>query len=267
MLTDGYRHVRDMPDDERAWDVFGVIAYGVASALKARGYPALAWTAAQEAQRAAEHIGNPAALASVAFYRSQILLSRPGALPAALRDAQGTAERLSAEVRTVGEVETAGMLHLQASLVTAALGGDPEPHLTEAVEQAGRLMSAEPGTSIVRNLTFRPANVTLWRMSAAMERREPGEVLKLAPLLSPGDLPAEGRRAQYFVEIGRAHAMQRSYRESLHALLRAEHVAPQHVRNMTHVRELVGHMMRKARRDLTTGDLGRFAQRVGATPL
>ncbi|MFF0532104.1 helix-turn-helix domain-containing protein [Nocardia amikacinitolerans] len=267
MLTDGYRHVRDMPDDERAWDVFGAIAHGAASALKTRGYPALAWTAAQEAQRAAEHIGNRAALASVAFCRSQILLSRPGALPAALRDAQSTAERLSAEVRTVGEVETAGMLHLQASLVTAALGGDPEPHLTEAVEQAGRLSSAKPGTSIVRNLTFRPANVTLWRMSAAMERREPGEVLKLAPLVSPGDLPAEGRRAQYFVEIGRAHAMQRSYRESLHALLRAEHVAPQHVRNMTHVRELVGHMMRKARRDLTIGDLGRFAQRVGATPV
>jgi hypothetical protein len=60
--------------------------------------------------------------------------------------------------------------------------------------------------------------------------------------------------------------MQRNYRDSLHALLRAEHAAPQHVRTMVHVRELVGHMMRTARRDLTTGDLGRLAQRVGVVP-
>jgi hypothetical protein len=99
-----------------------------------------------------------------------------------------------------------------------------------------------------------------------MERRDAGRVLALAPSLSPNDLPAEGRRAQYFVEIGRAHALQRNYRESLHALLRAEHTAPQHVRNMIHVQELVGHMMRSARRDLTTGDLGKLAQRVGAIP-
>ncbi len=96
-----------------------------------------------------------------------------------------------------------------------------------------------------------------------MERREPDEVLAPAPSLTPEDLPAQGRRAQYFVEIGRAYAQQRNYRDTPHALLRAEHSAPQHVRNMVHVRELVGHMMRKARRDLTTGELGRLAQRVG----
>lgn len=64
-----------------------------------------------------------------------------------------------------------------------------------------------------------------------------------------------------------AAAGQRDYPASLHALLRAEHIAPQQVRNMTHVRELVGHMMRKARRDLTTGELGRLARRVGAIPI
>ncbi|MEU0505849.1 hypothetical protein [Nocardia sp. NPDC005998] len=178
-------------------------------------------------------------------------------MPGQLRDvdkpAEGTADRIAPDVRTMGEIETLGMLHLQASLVTAAMGGDPEPHLDEAAEQAGRLADAPAGTSILRNPTFGPANVQLWRMSAAMERREPGQVLALAPSLSAEDLPAEGRRAQYFVEIGRAHAMKRDYRDSLYALLRAEHAAPQHVRNMVHVRELGGHMMRTARRDLTTG--------------
>ena len=266
MLTDGYRLVRDIPADERAWDVFGNIAYGVASALKARGYPALAWTAAEEARRAAERTGSPAAAAGSAFYRSQILLTRPGALPSALREAQDPADRLADDVRTVGDVEVTGMLRLQASLVTAAMGGDPEPHLAEAADQAARLGEAAPSTSLARNESFRAPNITLWRMSAALERREPGQALTLAPAVSPDDLPNRNRQAQYFVEIGRAHAMQRNHRESLCALLRAEHTAPQHVRNMTHVQELVGHMMRTARRDLTTGELGRLAQRVGAVP-
>ncbi|WP_196054484.1 helix-turn-helix domain-containing protein [Nocardia aurantiaca] len=268
MLADAYRHVRDVDDDhaERAWDVLGTIAYGVASALRARGYHALAWNAAQEAQRAANHVGAAAPIAAAAFSRGQILLSRPGALPAALATTVGTAEKIAAEVRTVGEIETYGMLHLHASMVAATMGADPEPHLAEAAEQADRLADAKPNTSVARNESFGPANVALWRMSAAMERREPGQVLALASTLSPGDLPNEGRRAQYFVEIGKAHAMRKNYRESLYALLRAEHAAPQHVRTMPPVRELVGHMMRTAKRNLTTGDLGKLAQRVGVLP-
>ncbi|NNH74744.1 helix-turn-helix transcriptional regulator [Nocardia uniformis] len=268
MLTDAYRHVRDCDGTsvERAWDAFGTVAYGVASALRARGYHALAWTAAQEAERAARHVGEPAPLAAAAFSQGQIMLSRPGALPAALATTMGTAEKIAADVRTVGDIETYGMLHLQASMVAATMGGDPEPHLVEAAEQASRLDSAPSSTSASRNDSFGAANVGLWRMSAAMERREPGEVLALAPELRPNDLPNEGRRAQYFVEIGRALAMQRNYQDSLHMLLRAEHAAPQHVRNMTAVREIVGHMMRKARKDLTTGELGKFAHRVGVVP-
>lgn len=265
MLTDAYRHVRDS-GTERAYDVLGTVAYGVASALRARGYHALAWNAAQETERAANHVDGAAPLAAAAFVQGQILLTRPGALPAALATTTDTAERLAADVRTVGEIETYGMLHLQGSIVAATMGSDPEPHLAEAAEQAARLTEARPSTSVARNESFGAANVALWRMSAAVERREPGEVLALAPTLSPADLPNEGRKAQYFVEIGRAHAMQRNYRDSLYALLRAEHTAPQHVRSMVHVRELVGHMMRTARRDLTTGDLGRLAQRVGVVP-
>ncbi|RDI55265.1 transcriptional regulator with XRE-family HTH domain [Nocardia mexicana] len=268
MLTDCYRYTRDATGvgRDRAWDILATIAHTTSAALKARGYPSLAWIAAQEAERAGENIGGTAAFASAAFARSQVLLSRPGSLTTALNYAEDAAARLEADTRTLGEIETLGMLHLQSSLVTAALGGDPGPHLDEAAGQAARLAQASPGESILRNPTFGPANVQLWRMSAAMEQHEAGQVLALAPALDPNALPAEGRRAQYFVEIGRAHALQRDYRASLHALLRAEHIAPQHVRNMNHVRELVGYMMRKARRDLTTGDLGRLAQRVGAVP-
>ncbi|MGY2116242.1 helix-turn-helix domain-containing protein [Nocardia gipuzkoensis] len=268
LLTDCYRRTRDSAgaDCDAAWDVLAAVAYTTAASLKARGYPALAWTAAQEIEHATANIGGTSGPATAAFTRSQILLSRPGSLSAALDGAANAAARLGSDVRSRGEIETYGMLHLQAALVTAALGGDPGGHLDEAREQVTRLAQVPPETAILRNPTFDAANVTLWRMSAAMERREPGQVLELAPTLDPETIPAEGRRAQYFVEIGRAHALRRDYRNSLHALLRAEHIAPQQIRGMTHVRELVGHMMRTARRDLTTGDLGRLAKRIGAVP-
>ncbi|WP_280257949.1 helix-turn-helix domain-containing protein, partial [Nocardia abscessus] len=268
LLIDCYRHTRDATGvgRDRAWDALATVAYLTAQSASRRGYPALAWTAAQEIERATENIGGTSGPATAAYTRSQILLARPGTLPAALHDAEATAERLAPDVRSLGEIETYGMLHLQAALVTAALGGDPADHLNEADEQVAQLQHATPDPALLRNPTFDATNVTLWRMSAAMERREPGQVLELAPTLNPETIPAEGRRAQYFVEIGRAHALRRDYRNSLHALLRAEHIAPQQIRGMTHVRELVGHMMRTARRDLTTGDLGRLAKRIGAVP-
>lgn len=265
LLSECYQHVRDEggSDRDRAWDVLAMTAHTAASVLKSFGYLSLAWTAAQEAEKAAQNIGGTAALAAVAFTRSQILLSRPGGLPAALQHATTVGAQLSDDARTTGEIELCGMLRLQSGLVTAAMGNDPEPHFAEAARQATRLTQAAPGTSLLSNPTFGKTNVTLWRMSAAMELRDAEKVLTLAPQLSPADLPSEGRRAQYFVEVGRAHAIRRSYRESLHALLRAEHIAPQKVRNMTHVRELVGHMMRSARRNLTIGELEQLAQRVG----
>ncbi|MBF6463754.1 helix-turn-helix transcriptional regulator [Nocardia beijingensis] len=268
LLTDCYRHTRDATgtDLDRSWDTLAAAAYLTAQSASRRGYPALAWTAAQEIERATQNIGGTSGPATAAYTRSQTLLARPGTLPAALQDAETTAERLAPDVRSVEEIETYGMLHLQAALVTAALGGDPADHLNEADEQVARLEHADADNTLLRNPTFNAPNVILWRMSAAMEQREPGRVLQLAPTLDPRTIPAQGRRAQYFVEIGRAHALRRDHRNCLHALLHAEHIAPQQIRGMTHVRELVTHMMRTAHRNLTTGDLGRLAKRIGAVP-
>ncbi|MDE1668840.1 helix-turn-helix domain-containing protein [Nocardia gipuzkoensis] len=268
LITESYRHTYAVSEVERvkAWNVLASVAFDTAIALRVRGYGSLAWTAAQAIEKAAENTGDTAGLAAAAFARSQVLLSRPGSVTAALSCAESTADKLQSSAASRGELETYGMLHLQSALTGAALGKETDGHFAEAAEVADRLADAEPGTSMMRNPTFGPENVMLWRMSAAMERREPGRVLELAPLLDSDALKAPSRRAQYFVEIGRAHALQRNYRESLHALLRAEHVGPQHVRGMSHVRELVGHMMRSAKRELTTGDLGRLAQRVGVVP-
>ncbi|WP_330228594.1 helix-turn-helix domain-containing protein [Nocardia sp. NBC_00508] len=269
LITDCYRHTRSAAEADRvrAWNILASAAFDTAIALRVRGYGALAWTAAQAIEQAAQNTGDTAGLAAAAFARSQVLLSRPGSLSGALGCAEATADKLQSASSSRGELETYGMLHLQCALTAAALGKDAAGHFDEAEETADRLAeAASVGESMMRNPTFGPENVILWRMSAAMETRDPGRVLELAPTIDPNAIEAPSRRAQYFVEIGRAHALQRNYRESLYALLRAEHVGPQHVRGMIHVRELVGHMMRTARRDLTTGELGRLAQRVGVVP-
>ncbi|MGW4767973.1 helix-turn-helix domain-containing protein [Nocardia sp. NPDC004278] len=268
LIIESYKHTYAVSEADRvaAWNILASVAFDTAIALRVRGYGALAWTAAQAIEQAAQHTDDTAGHAAAAFARSQVLLSRPGSMSAALGCAESSADKLQSSVASRGELETYGMLHLQSALTGAALGKEADGHFAEAAEIADRLTEAEPGPSMMRNPTFGPENVVLWRMSAAMEKREAGRVLELAPLIAPDAIEAPSRRAQYFVEIGRAYALQRNYRESLYALLRAEHVGPQHVRSMTHVRELVGHMMRSARRDLTTGDLGRLAQRVGVVP-
>ncbi|WP_328401434.1 helix-turn-helix domain-containing protein [Nocardia sp. NBC_00403] len=268
LLTECYRHTADTTgaQRDRAWNILAGIASDTAIALRVRGYTAQAWTATQVAEQAATNTDDLAAFAAAAFARSQVLLSRPESFCAALNCATRVADELDSHATTLGELETVGMLHLQSALSAAALGENAEGYFDKAAEITARIPHARPGWSILRNPTFGVENVTLWRMSAGMEQREPGRVLELGSALPPATISAPSRRAQYFVELGRAYALQREYPESLNALLRAEHIAPQNVRSMTHVRELVGHMMRTARRGLTTGDLGKLAKRVGAVP-
>ncbi|MFI5720683.1 helix-turn-helix domain-containing protein [Nocardia sp. NPDC051750] len=261
LLTDAYRLADD--GNAQGWDLLATAAYGVASALRQRGHDALAWTAVQESERAAARADSLAPIAAAGFLKSQILAARPGALGAALSVATDIADRLTLDARTLGELETVGMVRQQVGFAETLAGGDPHPHLAEAAELAGRLAQAPSGRSTARNRTFGPANVALWQVSSAVERREPVEALRIAQTLNPDDLPSGVRHAQYFVEVGRAHAMRRDHRAALHALLRGEHAAPQHVRGMAPVRELVGSMLRETRRDLTTGELGRLARRVG----
>jgi hypothetical protein len=128
--------------------------------------------------------------------------------------------------------------------------------------QQPRLADADPATSILRNPRTSSCGACPRRWNSENLTR----VLELALSLESEKLPPAGRKAQYFVEVGRAHALQRGYRHSLNALLRAERVVPQHVPSMNIVHELVGHMMGRSRRDLTTDDLGCLAQRIGAVP-
>ncbi|MEV0359395.1 helix-turn-helix transcriptional regulator [Nocardia sp. NPDC050697] len=271
VITDLYRQAHGgRPRDRRtAWDALAQVASETSVALRARGYFGVAWTAAQAAESAAKRIDSRQGIASGAYVRSQVLLARPESLKAALDCAVHAAALVGPEAATAPEIQTVGMLHLQASLVTATMGGSPHDHLAQAAERAAQLdrSTIDDPTTIVGNISFGSANVALWNMTVAMEEGSPERVLDLAQRLDPRSLPTVGRAAQYFVEVGRAAAARDDYAMSLDALLRAERIAPQQVRKMDTVQEVVGHMLGRAGRDLVTGDLGKLATRVGAGAL
>jgi hypothetical protein len=263
LLSGLYHHTTAGTPEEQAsaWRALTKASFCTALATKGLGYTSLAWNAAQVAANAAAETGDAAGLAAAEFVRSQVLLSMPGAMSASLAHSAGSADRLQGELSAPEELELYGMLHLQAALTAAAVGKDPQPHLDEATETAVR-----SGAGHAFELDFGPNNVKVWRMSVALEQRQGGQAIEVAQTIQPETIDTADRKCRFFIELGRAHALEQDYGNAMHALLRAEHVAPQQVRSRTVVRELVGHMLRKARRDLVNGDLGRLAQRVGAVP-
>jgi transcriptional regulator with XRE-family HTH domain len=262
LINDLFRHTRssDRGNHEETWRALNEAAFSAALATKALGYTSLAWLAARAATDAAAMTERPITLAAAGYARSQVLLATPGAVTAALSTSTRTADELQDRLRSPAELEMYGMLHLQAALASAAIGKDPASHLGEADDVA-----VHGGDGRAFELSFCRANVTIWRMSVALEQRRAGEAVELARAVQPQSIPTTDRRSRFFIELGRAHAIEGDYRASMSALLRAEHLAPQKARSHAVVRELVGHMLRNARRELVTGDLGRLAKRIGAT--
>jgi transcriptional regulator with XRE-family HTH domain len=265
LLTDAFRLTETGPEPDRAtaWSALSRAAFATALASKGLGYTALAWVASKVTSEAATVTGDMTALAASEFVASQVLLGQPGSLPAALHRAESAADNLQSELlATSAGSQLYGMLHLQAGLTTAALGRDPSDHLAEAREIAHR--TGEAGDAFA--LDFGPSNVAIWEMSIALESGDGGRAVQLITAVDPAAIQTAERRARFFIEAGRGHAMQGQYNEALATLLRAETIAPEYVRSRVVVRELAGYMLRRARRDLTSGELGRLAQRVGAIP-
>jgi transcriptional regulator with XRE-family HTH domain len=244
------------------------VTFATAMGMKELGLTPLAWNAATAARSAARQSGDPVGLAAAEFVRSQVLLATAatGRATAAATDAINALQDSSQDA-----LEIAGMLHLQASLCRTALArqqhGDGE-HLAAAGDhyREAEQLAARTGEGTAYQLRFGPTNVKVWGLSLAVERDESDHVPRLAASINQNEVDTPNRLARYFIERGRAHARTRQPEKALQMLLRAEQAAPHHVRTRPVVRELVGFMLRDARRKLATGPLSDFAVRVGATP-
>lgn len=226
--------------------------------LGVRGLPTLA---AFRARQVAEELDDPAWLGLAAWLRASTLggKARPRMLELSVQAADAL-ERYLGDPRAQ---QMYGALHLNVALASAAMcrGDDAADHLNEAAAMADRITGAGRGFG---NLYFGPDNVGFWRVSIAVELGETGRVRELARGVDPSRVPAAVRQAMYWADLGRGMAQERATRdEAVGALLRAEKLAPQRIRTNPFVRETVGDLMRRVRRDSVGRELRGMAYRMG----
>ncbi len=144
----------------------------------------LCWQAVSLGRDAAQRLDEPAALGFAAWGSANSLLSWSGL---------ALAERaLDSAPESTGDEQIDGMLSLTGSLVAAATGraADVEPLLQHADELAART-----GEGNDHYVTFGPTNVTLWRMSVALESGDHERAATLAATVIPTRISAPKRRA------------------------------------------------------------------------
>jgi hypothetical protein len=230
--------------------------------VKYLGYPDLAMMAAEQGQRAAERLDEPALRGIADFARVQSLPPELKRLSWRLADdATGRLVRHAADP-DAGRVY--GMLHLVCAYVAAVdrRTDDVGAHLAEAVEVAARLGEADDGGPA--GTWFGPTNVAFWRAAIAVELGEGGRVRDIAPGVRPEVVRSATRRAAWYIDVGRGLAQtRRDDREAVAYFTRAERVAPQRVRVNASVRDTVSAMLRRARNATVAGELRELAHRVG----
>jgi transcriptional regulator with XRE-family HTH domain len=194
--------------------------------LRNLGHFDLAWIAALSVREAAEGLGDPVWLAAAEFHRAHALVPA-GAARAALAHASAGAD-LASTTPGPDAVGAHGALQLAAAYAAAVAGQTDEA--ADRVAAAERLAAGDTGRAFTRGFAFGAPNAMVHRMHVALEAGMPQQVLAAARQLPPEGLPDPERRATYWVDLGRAHAMMHRDEEAVRMLRRAEGIAPARVR-------------------------------------
>jgi transcriptional regulator with XRE-family HTH domain len=254
--------VRSAPAEHQA-ELFELLAatYQACSASLAKlGEPEAAWIAADRAIGAAERAGNPLMMAAGAFRLGFVFL-RARHFDQAEETARTTSEALwfLADQGKPEAMSLWGGLTLQRALAAAQLNqaDTAYDHLAKAREMADRVGDGRNDY----NTEFGPANVALHEVAIAVELGDAGHALRVGTTIKKATLSNE-RRARLHVDLARAHAQRRQIDEAVTALLEAESITPEQLRNHRVVHQLVSDLL--TMRDPASSDLRGLAERVGA---
>jgi transcriptional regulator with XRE-family HTH domain len=162
-------------------------------------------------------------------------------------------------------VEIRGMANVTAALAASTQGDEDtaQTHLREAWALAETLDS---DVSPWANLHFGRTNVSFWQVAIAVELGHGAKIAEIASAVRPEPMPLK-RQASFWLDYARGLATERTTREQgLMALLRAERLAPQYIRNNAFARETVAGLLHTARRDAGGRELRGLAWRIGLAP-
>jgi tetratricopeptide (TPR) repeat protein len=254
--------VRSAPDERRA-ELFGLLAatYQACSAALAKlGEPEAAWIAADRAIVAAERAGDALMMAAGAFRLGFVFLGAR-LFDQAEENARTASEALWFLVDQ-GRPEAMslwGGLTLQRAVAASRLNqaNAAYEHLARAREVAERLGDGRNDY----NTEFGPANVALHEVAVAVELGDAGHALRVGTEVDTSTLSSE-RRARLDIDLARAHAQRRQVAEAVAALLEAESITPEQIRNHRIARQIVSDLL--SMEDPPSSDLRELANRVGA---
>lgn len=229
-------------------------AANIASRL---GFPGMPTLAVERIRQAAELLGEPTWLAFAGWARAHALSGTNRARQYQLAVSVADSVDARPEVR--------GMANLTAALACAAQDqpDTAQTHLTEAAQLAEQI---EPDVSPWGHMQFGRTNVGIWRVAIGVELGDGAKVDEIASAVHPETI-TRSRASAFWIDYGRGLLAERRTRDrGVAALLKAENLAPQQVRNNVFVREAVGDLLATARRDAGGRELRGLAWRLGIAP-
>jgi transcriptional regulator with XRE-family HTH domain len=164
--------------------------------------------------------------------------------------------------------EVRGMANLTAALACAAQaqGDMATTHLAEAAALAELIEVDVSPWPLNCNMQFGRTNVGIWRVAIGVELGHGAKVAEIASTVHPETI-TKSRAAAFYIDYGRGLLAERKTRDrGLAALIHAEKLAPQQVRNNVFVRENVADFLGTARRDAGGRELRGLAWRLGIAP-
>ncbi len=247
------------PDRDEALRVMILASATTTIMLRHFGRTDLAWVSADRGRQAAALLGDPAWTAAAAFECAQ---ARPSVnLSRSLLSTPRLADQFEPLIGDdVFAHEVYGMLRLSAALACAVQGdhqGAGE-HGAEAARMAKPLGDRPDAFEL-----FGEANVGVWRTSLAVEAGNAEDALAFADHVEPRALASGNRRAALKLERARAYSMLGRDTDAIGELRQAERLSPAQVRNHPLIRDMVGYMLERARREAGGRELRGLAWRMG----
>jgi tetratricopeptide (TPR) repeat protein len=229
LLADAQLALRECDETARArhLKVLALSYQVAASVLTKVGQPYIGWIAAERGLNAAEASGVPAVrgslIRSVAFS-----LHSTGRLESAMRLVESATDYLERELTADAAILSVyGTLFLVGSMAAARFGDRHRTHyyLREADRAAVRL--GKDGNHLWT--AFGPTNVAIHRVNTAVELDDIQTVLDSGLSLDTSAVPVE-RRVRHLLDVARAYSLTGDREHAVAALLTAERLAPEHVR-------------------------------------
>ncbi|MEV8626505.1 helix-turn-helix transcriptional regulator [Streptomyces sp. NPDC051079] len=222
------------------------------------GYYDLSSVALDRMDWAAQRASDPC-VAAVRQYMRALVYFREGEYTIGRRLITAGHGLLGQVGETRESLAVAGQLHLGACVIAARANQQTalDTHIAEATTLAGRVGDA----SDVHWLSFGPTNVSMHRMSAAVEMRHYDEALKQALKIRPPASMATSRRAHFLIDRARSEMELGRAEASLKSLTAARKAAPEQTRYHPGARETIRGLVHLSRR--TPQTLGSMAAWVG----